>query len=229
LIHLLLIEANPEVCNELARGLSEHHFQVSSAGDGNEGLRLVNELDVDLLLLDMNLPGSKGVQVLRAVRAAKPRLPIFALSALDDTGSLVIGLDAGADEYVTKPASVGKLAARINARLRQTNEDEPLSSGALTLDLAAHRVVLDGQNVELSARELGLLATFMRHEGEVISRRELLEAVWDIDFDPGSNVVQVYVRSLRKKLGADAIETVRGRGYRFVAPHAAVPKDASGR
>ncbi|MGH2756346.1 MAG: response regulator transcription factor [Actinomycetota bacterium] len=228
MIHLVLVEADDEVRSKLERELTEHHFEVSSTPDGDEGMHLVEERDADLLLLDMNLPVGKGLETLRKVRASRPRIPIFAMSSLDDTGTIVVGLDAGADEYVTKPVSVRKLAARVKARLRHSDE-EALSSGALTLDLAAHSIVLDGRNVDVSARELGMLATFMRHEGEVLSRRELLEAVWNIDFDPGSNVVQVYVRSLRKKLGADAIETVRGRGYRFVAPRGASQDDVSGR
>jgi len=218
-LHVLLIEDDPRIREIVERGLGARGFAVSAAADGLAGLELVRKLDVDLVLLDLVLPGRDGLDVLEDIREARPRLPVIAVTALDDMGSKVVGLDAGADDYVTKPFSVDELAARIRARLRWAEEDGGvLKAGSLTLDLAAHRAVLDGREVALSARELELLAAFMRHPGQVLSRGQLLTLVWDVDFDPGSNVVEVYVAALRRKLGHGFIETVRGSGYRFVVP-----------
>jgi DNA-binding response OmpR family regulator len=217
--HVLLIEDDPRIREIVERGLGARGFVVSAAAEGRTGLDLARKLDVDLVLLDLMLPGPGGLDVLEDIRQAKPRLPVIAVTALDDTGSKIGGLDAGADDYVTKPFSVDELAARIRARLRWSeDEGSVLKAGRLTLDLAAHRAVLDGHEVALSARELELLATFMRHPGQVLSRGQLLDHVWGLDFDPGSNVVDVFVRALRRKLGHDSIETIRGSGYRFVVP-----------
>ncbi len=217
--HVLLIEDDPRIREIVERGLGARGFVVSSAADGDAGLDLVRKLDVDLVLLDLVLPGRDGLDVLEDIREARPRLPVIAVTALDSTGSKIGGLDAGADDYVTKPFAVDELAARIRARLRWSEGDGGvLKAGTLTLDLAAHRAVLDGREVALSARELELLAAFMRHPGQVLSRGQLLTMVWDVDFDPGSNVVDVYVAALRRKLGHGFIETVRGSGYRFVVP-----------
>jgi DNA-binding response OmpR family regulator len=216
---VLLIEDDARIRDIVERGLGARGFVVSSAPDGESGTDLARKLDVDLILLDLILPGASGLEVLEEIRDAKPRLPVIALTALDDTGSKVGGLEAGADDYVTKPFSVEELAARIRARLRWTDEEGGvLKSGPLTLDLAAHRAVLDGREVPLSARELELLAAFMRHPGQVLSRGQLLRLVWNLEFDPGSNVVEVYVGALRRKLGTELIETVRGTGYRFRVP-----------
>ena len=215
--HVLLIEDDPRIREIVERGLGARGFVVSSASDGEAGLDLVRKLDVDLVLLDLVLPGRDGLEVLEDIRQARPRVPVIAVTALDSTGSKVGGLDAGAYDYVTKPFAVDELAARIRARLRWTEGDGGvLKAGPLTLDLAAHRAVLDGREVALSARELELLAAFMRHPGQVLSRGQLLTLVWDLDFDPGSNVVEVYVAALRRKLGHGFVETVRGSGYRFV-------------
>jgi DNA-binding response OmpR family regulator len=216
MMHVLLIEDDARIRDIVERGLGARGFVVSSASDGESGADLARKLDVDLVLLDLILPGRQGLDILEEIRSAKPRLPVIALTALDDTGSKIGGLEAGADDYVTKPFSVEELAARIRARLRWTDEDGGvLKSGPLTLDLAAHRAVMDGKEVALSARELELLAAFMRHPGQVLTRGQLLRLVWNLEFDPGSNVVEVYVGALRRKLGSGFIETVRGTGYRF--------------
>ena len=215
--HVLLIEDDPRICEIVVRGLGARGFDVTTATDGRGGVQLASSLDVDLILLDLVLPDISGVEVLEHVRAVKPRLPVIALTALDDLGSKINGLDAGADDYVTKPFSVDELAARIRARLRRGEGDETvLRSGPLSVDIVAHRAVLEGREVALSARELSLLATFMQHIGNVLTRQQLLSQVWDIDFDPGSNVVDVHVSALRRKLGPGFIETVRGLGYRFL-------------
>jgi DNA-binding response OmpR family regulator len=217
LTHLLLIEDDSRIREIVERGLETRGFAVSSAPDGESGLDHLRKLDVELVILDLKLPGKGGLEVLEEIRALKPRVPVIVLTALGDTASKVGGLDAGADDYVTKPFSIEELAARIRARLRWPPGDEmELKAGPLTVDLGAHRAVLDGKEVPLSARELSLLATFLRHPAEVLSRGQILRMVWDLDFDPGSNVVEVYVAALRRKIGASFIETVRGFGYRFV-------------
>lgn len=222
--HVLLIEDDSRIREIVERGLGDRGFTVSSAADGPAGIELAGKLDVDVLLLDLVLPGMDGLQVLRKLRQVKPRLPVIALTALDDTRSKVGGLDAGVDDYVTKPFSIEELGARIRARLRWRGQEEGvIRSGPLAVDLAAHRAMLGGYEVTLSARELALLAAFMRHPGEILSRAQLLQMIWDIDFDSGSNVVEVYVAALRRKIGAGLIETVRGYGYRFVVPDGESP------
>lgn len=216
--HVLLIEDDARMREVVERGLGARGFVVTPAPDGATGLDLVRKLDVDLVLLDLILPDMKGFDLLEAMREAKPRLPVILLTALGDATSKVGGLDAGADDYVTKPFSVDELAARIRARLRWRDDDAAIKAGPLTIDLAAHRAVLSGREVPLSARELALLAAFMRHQGQVLSRPQLLQMVWGLDFDPGSNVVDVYVAALRRKIGSPFIETVRGLGYRFIVP-----------
>ncbi len=213
---MLLVEDDDRIREIVERGLLARGMRVTTAPDGTTGSVLAQTLDVDVVLLDLVLPGKKGVDVLEDIKSVKPRLPVIALTALDDLGSKIIGLDAGADDYVTKPFSIDELAARIRARLRWIDKEEPtLRSGPLSLALVAHRAVMDGREVVLSARELSLLAMFMRHPGQVLSRDQLLSEVWDIDFDPGSNVVDVHVSALRRKIGPTLIETVRGLGYRF--------------
>jgi two-component system, OmpR family, response regulator len=216
--HVLLIEDDARIREIVERGLGSREFVVTSAEDGPTGLELARKLDVDVVLLDLMLPGLSGLEVLEGIRLAKPRLPVVALTALDDTRSKVAGLDAGADDYLTKPFSLEELAARVRARLRSREDAGALKAGPLTVDPVAHRAVLNGREVPLSARELALLAAFIRHTGQVLSRSQLLDMVWDLNFDPGSNVVEVYVAALRRKLGAEWIDTVRGMGYRFAAP-----------
>ena len=199
--------------------LEREGFDVTTAADGERAVELVRELAPNVVVLDLMLPGLSGLEVLEEIRLHKPRLPVVALTALDDTRSKVAGLDAGADDYLTKPFSLEELAARVRARLRTQDQDAgALKAGSLTVDPVAHRAVLNGREVPLSARELALLAAFVRHNGQVLSRSQLLDMVWDLDFDPGSNVVEVYVAALRRKIGSEWIETVRGLGYRFVTP-----------
>jgi DNA-binding response OmpR family regulator len=218
--HLLLIEDDERIREIVERGLGARGFVVTSAVDAEGGAELARKLEVDLVLLDLVLPDGSGLDVLQDIRAAKPRLPVIALTALSDTRSRVGGLDAGADDYVTKPFAVEELAARVRARLRWQDEDEAtvLKAGPLTVDLVAHRAVLHGREIGLSARELTLLAVFVRNAGQVLSQAQLLDRVWGIDFDTVSNVVEVYVGVLRRKLGQGWIETVRGLGYRFRLP-----------
>jgi two-component system, OmpR family, response regulator len=216
---ILLIEDDPRIQEIVQRGLGARGFSVASASDGPSGLESARSHDVDLVLLDLKLPGMEGERVLEGIRATNPRLPVIVLTALDDVRSKVGGLDAGADDYMTKPFSIEELVARIRARLRWRDDAGGiLRAGPLVLDLAAHRATLDGREISLSAREIGLLAVFLRHPGQALSRGQLLRLVWHLDFDPGSNVVDVYVAALRRKIGAGFIETVRGLGYRFTVP-----------
>jgi len=221
--HVLLIEDDARIREIVERGLGSRGFIVTSAEDGLAGLDLARKLDVDVVLLDLMLPGMSGLEVLQEIRLAKPRLAVVALTALDDTRSKVAGLDAGADDYLTKPFSLEELAARVRARVRARETDAgALKAGSLTVDPVSHRAVLAGKEVPLSARELALLAAFVRNSGQVLSRSQLLDMVWDINFDPGSNVVEVYVAALRRKIGPGWIDTVRGMGYRFSAAVEAV-------
>lgn len=217
--HVLLIEDDHRIRDIVERGLGSRGFVVTSAPDAESGVDLVQKLDVNLVLLDLVLPRKRGLEALAEIKTMRPELPVIALTALDDVDSKVGGLDAGVDDYVTKPFSIDELAARIRARLREDGGDESvLKAGPLTVDLVAHRAILGGREVQLSPRELSLLAVFVRHKGQTLSRRQLLENVWSLDFDPGSNVVEVFVAALRRKVGPDFIETVRGIGYRFVVP-----------
>jgi two-component system copper resistance phosphate regulon response regulator CusR len=223
--HLLLIEDDPRIRGIVERGLGVRGFGVTSAADGAAGAELARILEVELVLLDLLLPDRAGLCVLEEIRADKPRLPVIVLTALDDVGAKIGGLDAGADDYLTKPFSMDELAARVRARLRTASlsaQTPAITAGPLTVDVLAHRAVLNGRAVPLSARELALLTAFARHRGLVLSRAQLLELVWGLDSDPGSNVVEVYVAALRRKIGAAFLETVRGIGYRFVVPEAAL-------
>jgi two-component system, OmpR family, copper resistance phosphate regulon response regulator CusR len=212
---LLLIEDDDRIRRIVETGLRRRGFAVSCAADGAAGVRALRMAGVELVLLDLVLPDVDGFALLTAIRAARPRLPVIAVTALDDVRSKVNGFDGGADDYVTKPFSLDELAARVRANLRRREDGTLLESGPLRLDLATNRASLGEQSVPLSAREASLLAVLLRRGGEVLSRAELLRLVWEIDFDPGSNVVDVYVAALRRKLGATVIETVRNRGYRL--------------
>jgi len=185
--------------------------------DGPAAGLMARDEDFDLLILDLGLPGKDGSLVLRDLRAAGQRLPVVILTARDDVSDKVAGLEGGADDYVTKPFRFEELLARVRARLRDegTAEATILRAGAVTLDLRTRRAGVDDRSVELTAREFAMLEVLMRHPGQVLSREQLLSHVWGYDHDPGSNVVDVYVRYLRRKLGATTIQTVRGMGYRL--------------
>ncbi len=220
--YVLLIEDDSRIRQIVERGLGARGFSVSSAPDAASAIRAMRARAFDLVLLDLVLPDADGLSLLRAVREARPRLPVIALTARDDEASKLDGFAGGVDDYVTKPFSIAELAARIRSRLRWREDSGGLlEAGSLTLDLTSRRASFDGRSVLVSAREVALLAAFLRHPGEVLSREELLRLVWEIEFDPGSNVVDVYVSALRRKLGADVIETVRGRGYRVRASNRA--------
>jgi DNA-binding response OmpR family regulator len=216
MMRVLLIEHDARLQEIVKDGLGTRGFSVTVAPDGLAGIEFLRTRAVGLVLLDLALPDLDGLTLLTAIRAARPRLPVIALTARDDVRSTLDAFDRGADDCVTKPFLLTELVARIRARLRWRAEDGTVvEAGPLRLNLATHRAALDGNAVLLSSRESSLLAAFLRNAGQVLSRDELLRRVWEIEFDPGSNVVDVYVAALRRKLGPNVIETVRGHGYRL--------------
>jgi DNA-binding response OmpR family regulator len=215
---ILIAEDEPRLASFLQKGLRASGFTTTVAGDGPEASTLARDEQFDLLILDLGLPGLDGSLVLRDLRAAGHRLPVIVLTARDDLSDKLAAFEGGADDYLTKPFRFEELLARIRARLRKngTVEETLIAAGGVVLDKRARRVKLDGQLVELTAREFAMLEVLMRHQGQVLAREQLLSHVWGYDYDPGSNVVDVYVGYLRRKLGGDLIETVRGVGYRLV-------------
>lgn len=214
---ILIVEDEERIVSFLEKGLRANGYTTVAVGDGESAIALARDDSFDLVILDLGLPGRDGREVLRAVRARGDRLPILVLTARDGTEDTVGSLEQGADDYVTKPFRFEELLARVRLRIRaeeRSVETTVLRAGRVQLDLRSRRATSDERTVELTAREFSLLETFMRHPGQVLSREQLLSHVWGYDFDPGSNVVDVYVRYLRRKLGEGAIETVRGMGYR---------------
>jgi DNA-binding response OmpR family regulator len=216
---ILIAEDEPRLSSFLEKGLRAAGYSTTVCDDGTRCVTLARDAEFDLLILDIGLPGQDGFSVLRAIRARGERLPVLILTARDEIVDTVTGLDSGADDYVTKPFVFEELLARVRARLRAPEQGDSgleLSAGGVRLDVRTRRAEVDGDDVELTAKEFTLLETFLRHPGQVLSREQLLSHVWGYDYDPGSNVVDVYIGYLRKKLGSGAIETVRGMGYRLV-------------
>jgi DNA-binding response OmpR family regulator len=214
---ILIAEDEPRLASFLEKGLRAQGFATTVVSDGTAASAIATDEEFDLLVLDLGLPGKPGAEVLRDMRLAGNRMPVLILTARDDIDSTVAGLEGGADDYVTKPFRFEELLARIRARLREQPEPEQtvLEAGGVALDMRARRASVEGRTIELSAREYTMLEVLMRHAGQVLSREQLLSHVWGYDHDPGSNVVDVYVGYLRKKLGPDVIETARGMGYRL--------------
>ncbi|HEX5728854.1 response regulator transcription factor [Microbacterium sp.] len=214
---ILLIEDEPRIAEFVSRGLESAGYSTVIVDDGAEGLDRALEDDIDLVLLDVGLPTMDGFEVLRQLRAQGSGVPVIMLTARSSTRDTVEGLDAGANDYVSKPFTFEELLARVRSRLREstTTAGVAVSHGEVVLDILGRRATVDGREVELSAREFALAEQFLRSPGRVLSREQLLSSVWGLDFDPGSNVVDVYVRYLRGKLGAHHIVTVRGAGYRW--------------
>jgi two-component system, OmpR family, copper resistance phosphate regulon response regulator CusR len=217
LSRILIAEDERRIASFLEKGLRANGFSTEVAADGEEALHCARSGKFDLLILDLGLPGKDGFAVLRELRQAGRQLPVVILTAKDSVGDTVAGLEGGADDYITKPFSFDELLARVRVRLRGDRAAEPtvLRVGEATLDLRTRQAVVKGNAVDLSAREFALADFFFRHPGQVLSREQLLSHVWGYDFDPGSNIVDVYVGYLRKKLGKDSIKSVRGMGYRL--------------
>jgi DNA-binding response OmpR family regulator len=215
---ILIAEDEPRIATFLEKGLRANGFTTMTVEDGRSVVAMARDSQFDLLVLDLGLPLVDGMEALREIRRRGERLPVVILTARDLVEDTVAGFDTGADDYVTKPFRFDELLARIRVRLRDEPHDEPtmLRVGEVALDIRTRRASVNGRTVELTAREYALLELFLRHPDQVMSREQLLANVWGYDFDPGSNVVEVYVRYLRKKLGDDLIQTVRGMGYRFV-------------
>lgn len=227
---ILVVEDEPGIIDFLERGLEGQGFEVRAELDGERGLERALREEVDLLVLDLLLPGRSGLDVLAAVHEAKPELPVIVLTALDQVEQRVTGLDAGAADYLTKPFSLHELAARIRAQLRVAAQSQRtvLRGGEVEVDLISREVKYAGKPVRLSTTEFELLIYLMRNHGQALSREQILRAVWGYDYDPGTNVVDVYVGYLRRKLRAvdrgdgsngrsSPIVTVRSVGYRFDA------------
>jgi len=215
---ILIAEDERRIASFLEKGLQASGFSTTVVGDGERALAAARSGQHDLLILDIGLPGRDGFEVLRALRETDRRLPVIILTARDGESDTVAGLEGGADDYVAKPFRFEELLARIRARLRTERAPEAtvLEVGDARLDLRTRRAhVGDDHVAELSAREFALAEAFFRHPGQVLSREQLLNQVWGYDYDPGSNVVEVYVGYLRRKIGKERIASVRGMGYRL--------------
>jgi DNA-binding response OmpR family regulator len=213
---ILIAEDDPLIGSFIEKGLRAAGFSTFLADDGEkaQGLSLTDEFD--LMILDMGLPGREGFHVLQELRARGKTLPVLVLTGRRERDAVAC-LEAGADDYMKKPFHFDELLARVQARLRSPGVEQTLvlSAGGVRLDLKTRRATVGDRAVELTAREFSLLERFLRHADQVLSREQLLSYVWGYSFDPTTNLVNVYVNSLRKKLGRDVVETVRGVGYRF--------------
>ena len=216
---ILVAEDESRIASFMEKGLRANGFAPTVVGDGATALGHALSGDFDLLVLDIGLPVMDGFTVLRRLRESHGSIPVVILTARDSVTDTVAGLEGGADDYMPKPFRFDELLARIRLRLRSDRSPEVtvLQHGTLSLDLRTRRASIDGRVIDLSAREFALTEVFLRNPGQVLSREQLLSHVWGYDFDPSSNVVDVYVRYLRRKLGASVIQTVRGMGYRLAA------------
>jgi DNA-binding response OmpR family regulator len=214
---ILVVEDEERISSFVDKGLRASGYSSTVVAHGLEAVEHALSGSYDLVLLDIGLPGIDGFEVLRRVRARDQSLPVIMLTARTSIESTVAGLDGGANDYLAKPFRFDELLARVRLRLRDAGQAAAttISHGNLVLDLRTRRVTVGDRTVDLSAREFALAEEFLRHPDQVLSREQLLSRVWGFDFDPGSNVVDVYVRYLRAKLGASSIETVRGMGYRL--------------
>jgi two-component system copper resistance phosphate regulon response regulator CusR len=214
---ILIAEDEARIASFLEKGLRANGFATDVVGAGEEALRLARSGKFDLLILDLGLPDKDGFEVLRELREAGHRVPVVILTARDTLSDTITGLEGGADDYITKPFRFEELLARVRVRLRGDRAAEPtvLKVGGAALDLRTRQGIVGDRAVDLSAREFALAELFFRHPGQVLSREQLLSHVWGYDFDPGSNIVDVYVGYLRRKLGKKRITSIRGMGYRL--------------
>ena len=216
---ILIIEDNLRIIDFLESGLQAHGYKTTAVNTGQEALQVCQEGVFNLAILDLGLPDQDGLTILKALRGQGYTLPIIVLTARDGTQNTVAGLESGADDYLTKPFSFDELLARIRVQLRnqlpRTQSETSLQVANITMNLLTRQVWVGDQLIELSAREFLLVEFFLRHPTQVLTREQILDRVWGYDYDPGTNIVNVYIGYLRKKLGDDRIETVRGAGYRL--------------
>jgi len=214
---ILIAEDEPRIASFLEKGLRARGYATTTCETGSVALDLAGTGEFDLLVLDLGLPDRDGSTVLRELRQHDRRMPVIILTARDSEHDTVSALEGGADDYVTKPFRFDELVARIRARLREDRAAEltSLAVGDAELDLVARRLRVDGETHDLTAREFALAEFFFRHAGQVVSREQLLSHVWGYDYEPDSNVAEVYVGYLRRKLGPNRLTTVRGMGYRL--------------
>ncbi|MFN3707100.1 response regulator transcription factor [Microcella sp.] len=217
---ILIVEDEERISTFIEKGLAAAGYTPTVVASGRDAVDYLMTGSFDLVLLDVGLPGLDGFEVLKRVRESGSSVPIIMLTARSSVEDTVAGLDGGANDYLPKPFKFDELVARVRLRLResgqQSSAEQVLQHGDLRLDLRTRRITVGDTSMDLSAREFGLAEQFLQHPEQVLSREQLLSRVWGFDFDPGSNVVDVYVRYLRGKIGADRIETVRGMGYRLV-------------
>jgi DNA-binding response OmpR family regulator len=214
---ILIAEDEARIASFVEKGLRAAGFAVTVSGNGREALAQAQSGQFDLMILDVGLPGRDGFDILQTLRGEANPIAVIMLTARDSAADTLHGLEGGADDYMSKPFRFDELLARVRLRLKDA---QPGPAGALhvrglELDLKTRRISVDGTWHDLSGREFALAEEFLRHPDQVLSREQLLSRVWGLDFDPGSNVVEVYVRYLRAKIGADRIETIRGMGYRL--------------
>ncbi len=216
---IMLVEDADRIASFVQKGLEANGFDVTRTASGEDAIRVLEAAEFDLVILDIGLPGIDGFEVLRRARGQGIQTPVIVLTARDSVDNTVASFAGGADDYMGKPFSFDELLARVRVRISKPkmseNSQNDLAVGSIKLNLLTRKVTRVGNEYELTAREYGILEYLMRHPGQIISREQLLSEVWSYDHDPESNVVDVYVRYLRQKLGNDAIQTVRGVGYRI--------------
>jgi DNA-binding response OmpR family regulator len=215
---IMIVEDEQRISSFVSKGLRANGFATVVVSTGEQALARLRGDEFDLVILDIGLPGIDGYEVLRELRSWDAAIQVVMLTARDEVDDTVHGLEVGADDYITKPFRFEELLARVRARLRseRATTSTTIEAGDCVLDVRTRRLSVAGTEVELTAREFTLAEAFFSHPGQVLSREQLLSRVWGFDYDPGSNVVDVYVGYLRKKMGNDRIVTVRGMGYRFV-------------
>ncbi|NJK58226.1 MAG: response regulator transcription factor [Pleurocapsa sp. SU_5_0] len=218
---ILIVEDETRIAAFIAKGLKAKGYNTTIVEDAETALATPFSCQFDLALLDLGLPGQDGLTVLETWRGQGVSFPVIILTARDDVMDKVAGFKGGADDYMTKPFSFAELLARIEVRLKASNNSQQnqakmqIQQGNMILDLRTRKIYIGDREVELPAREFTMAEVFFRHPGQVLTRQQLLDLVWGYDYDPGSNIVDVYVGYLRKKLGSTSIETVRGMGYRL--------------
>ena len=216
--NILVVEDSERIASFIVKGLQSHGYQVTHTSNGEDALKLSAAAEFDLVILDIGLPGIDGFAVLEQLRGSGNEVPVIVLTARDSVDNTVASFEGGADDYMSKPFSFEELLARVRRRISTPGEvvtETTLSHKDIVLDLRTRRVSAAGIDHDLTAREFTMLEFFLRHAGQVLSREQILSRVWGFDHDPGSNVVDVYIRYLRQKLGNDSIQTVRGMGYRL--------------